>query len=259
MDQQAFWGTSSARGCDKAAWLHDVFVAHAKSSLEEAGSFYADFSKYYEHIGHEELKIAAQAWGFDLGLLRALCCAYLAPRRARIGSCLSEAIMANGTVAAGCSCATALAKLLLLSALRAAALAALMAGLLNVVDDVSGHVAGPLTMVAQQLGAAYRAFCAKMAEARLPLSRSKTKALATSKELRAALMRQPGWDIGLEDFVDVHRDLGGDAVSGSYRRVTTAASRERQAKAQGRKLTRLFRPGLDRARTFRAGPTAEAT
>ncbi|CAK0887341.1 unnamed protein product, partial [Prorocentrum cordatum] len=73
-------------------------------------------------------------------------------------------------------------------------------------------------MVAQQLAAAYRAFCTKMVEANLPLSRNKTKALATSSKLRDALKCQPGWDIVEGDFVDVHRDLGGDAVSGSYRR-----------------------------------------
>ena len=259
LSQAPFWGTTAARGCDKAAWLHNVFVSHAKHAQEEAASFYVDLLKYYEHIGHAELKIAAQAWGFDLGLLRALCCTYVAPRRARIGACLSDAMVANGTVVAGCSCATALAKLVLLSALRAAAIAAPIARLLNVVDDVSAHVTGARSMVAQQLGATYRAFCAKVKEANLPISRHKTKALATSKELRLALMKQPGWDIGPDDFVDVHRDLGGDAISGSYRRVTTTVARERQARAQGRKLTRLFRPGLDRARVFRAGPTAKAT
>ena len=136
-----------------------------------------------------------------------MCCTYLAPRRARVGTCLSAAVQANGTVVAGCSCATALAKLLLISALRAAALAAPIARVLNVVDDVSGHVTGACTMVAQQLAAAYRAFCAKVKEANLPLSRNKTKALATSKKLRDALMGQPGWDIGEDDFVEVHRDL----------------------------------------------------
>eukprot|EP00959_Pyramimonas_sp_CCMP1952_P056451 1178819-Pyramimonas_sp.AAC.1 len=114
-------------------------------------------------------------------------------------------------------------------------------------------------MVAQQLGASYRAFCEKVREANLPLGRHKTKALATSKELRQALMRQPGWDLGPDDFVDVHRDLGGDAISGSHRRVTTATTREQLARAQGRKPTNQFRPGLDRARVYRAGPAAKAT
>eukprot|EP00959_Pyramimonas_sp_CCMP1952_P399356 8367546-Pyramimonas_sp.AAC.1 len=92
-------------------------------------------------------------------------------------------------------------------------------------------------MVAQQLAAAYRAFCAKMKEASLPLSRTETKALATSRELRDALKSQPGWDIVEGDFVDVHRDLGGDAASDSYRRATTSAAREKAARCQGRKLT----------------------
>eukprot|EP00959_Pyramimonas_sp_CCMP1952_P455828 9472180-Pyramimonas_sp.AAC.1 len=30
LEQPPFWGTSASRGCDKAAWLHNVFVAHAK-------------------------------------------------------------------------------------------------------------------------------------------------------------------------------------------------------------------------------------
>ncbi|CAK0891075.1 unnamed protein product, partial [Prorocentrum cordatum] len=201
IDQQAFWGNSSSRGCDEAARLHDIFAAHAKPPLEAAGSFYADLSNYYEHIGHCELKVAAQARGFDVWLLRALRCTYRAPRRARVGTCLSDAVAANGAVVAGCSCAAALAKLLLISALRAAALAAPVAGVLNVVDDVSCHAAGPCTMVAQQLAAAYRAFCAKMEDANLPLSRNKTKALATSSKLRDALKSQPGWDIAEGDFV----------------------------------------------------------
>ena len=61
IDQSAFWGTSSARGCDKAAWLHNVFAGHAKDSQETAASFYVDLAKYYEHIGHTELRLAAQA------------------------------------------------------------------------------------------------------------------------------------------------------------------------------------------------------
>ncbi|CAK0878763.1 unnamed protein product, partial [Prorocentrum cordatum] len=114
-------------------------------------------------------------------------------------------------------------------------------------------------MAAQQLGATHRAFCEKVRGANLPLSRHKTKALATSKELRQALMQQPCRDLGPDEFVGMHRDLGGGAISGSHRRVTTAAARELQARAQGRKLTGLFRPGLDRARVYRAGPAAKAT
>eukprot|EP00959_Pyramimonas_sp_CCMP1952_P064352 1343949-Pyramimonas_sp.AAC.1 len=97
IDQQALWGNSSPRRCERATWLHNSFVAHAKISLEEAGPFYADLSKYDEHIGHFQLKGAAQAWGFNLGLLRAPCCTFRAPRRARISTCLSGAVNANGT------------------------------------------------------------------------------------------------------------------------------------------------------------------
>ncbi|CAK0815883.1 unnamed protein product [Prorocentrum cordatum] len=96
-------------------------------------------------------------------------------------------------------------------------------------------------------------------EANLPLSRNQTKALATSRKLRDALIGQPGWDIEGGDFVDVHGDLGGDAVSGSYRRLTSSAACEKAARCQGRKLTRLFRPSVSRARVFRAGVTAKAS
>ncbi|CAK0875083.1 unnamed protein product [Prorocentrum cordatum] len=106
-----------------------------------------------------------------------------------------------------------------MSALRAAALAAPTARILNVVDDVSCRATGPRTMVAQQLAAAYRAFCAKMEGASLPLSRNMTKALATSSKLRDALRNQLGWDLAEGDFVGVRRDLGGNAVSGRWKRA----------------------------------------
>ena len=259
IDQRHFWGTSSARGCDKAAWLHNATVAHAKEVGMESASFYEDLSRFYENIGHDELRAAARAWGFDEGLLKALCCVYVAPRMARVGSAVSDAVEANGTVVAGCSCATALGKLLLLAALRAAAAAAPAARLLNVVDDVSAHVTGTTAFVARQLGGAFKAFNEAVAELRLPVSAHKTKAMATSNGLKAALMSQEGWTLEFADFVDAHRDLGGDATSGSYRRVTVATSREAAARPQGRKLRRLFRPDEAKARIHRAGPTAKAT
>ncbi|CAK0856448.1 unnamed protein product, partial [Prorocentrum cordatum] len=248
------WSRSRLRG--RAKWERSI---DQQFNLEEAGSVYAALAKYSEHIGHEELRIAAQAWGFDQGPLRALCCTYLARPRARIGTCLSDAVMANGTVVAGCSRAAALAHLLRISALRAAAVAAPSARILNVVDDVSCYVTGPCTWVSQQLAAAYRAFCLKVKEAHLPLSRNKTKALATGRKLREALMRQPGWDIEGGDFVDVRRNLGGDSVAGSYQRATTAVARGKAARCQGGKLTRPVRPSISRARVVRAGPTAKAS
>ncbi|CAK0846575.1 unnamed protein product, partial [Prorocentrum cordatum] len=60
------------------------------------------------------------------------------------------------------------------------------------------------------------------------------------------------------DFADCQRDHGGDATSGPRRKATTTAGRERQAKARGRKLPRLFRPGLDRARVYCRRTTAKA-
>eukprot|EP00959_Pyramimonas_sp_CCMP1952_P328086 6868505-Pyramimonas_sp.AAC.1 len=50
--------------------------------------------------------------GFPVRLLKCLCAGYRLPRRARWKSFTSDQVRANGTVAAGCSCALALAKLL---------------------------------------------------------------------------------------------------------------------------------------------------
>ena len=51
-----------------------------------------------------QLKAAAEHSGFDLGLLRALCCLYRSPWRAQLFGAVGPEFSANGTIGKSQSC-----------------------------------------------------------------------------------------------------------------------------------------------------------
>ena len=112
VDCAAFWGKNSATAAERASYVHNLLTCHARRRGLTSITLFFDIMKFYEMISHDELRTAALHFGFDLGLLRALCCLYRAPRHARWGVSTSAKVRANGTVVAGCSCATGVSKLL---------------------------------------------------------------------------------------------------------------------------------------------------
>ena len=114
-----------------------------------------DLKRFYENISHAELFSAAKAANFPLPLIRALCCLYRAPRRVSWQGAISRLIYPNGTTVAGCSCATSLARLLLLATLRRASVDFKAVRLKNVIDDVSFHAVGGFQTVTRELAASF--------------------------------------------------------------------------------------------------------
>ena len=133
------WGCSSDTSCDRAAYLHNLFLVQARAAGFEGASVYFDISKFYERIDHGLLKQAAEAHGFDVGLVKALCVAYAGPRRATVDGAVSEEIRAVGTVIAGCSCATTMARLILHDLITRSRALMPIGRVINVIDDISGH------------------------------------------------------------------------------------------------------------------------
>ena len=107
-----YWG-GGTRSCERAGWTHNVLVAFASSTGLGAVTCLADLEKIYEHISHQVLYDQAVATGFNLVLLRALCVMYSGYRVVSYRGMVSEAFRVGGTILAGCSCAVALAKLIL--------------------------------------------------------------------------------------------------------------------------------------------------
>ena len=77
-----------------------------------------DIRKLYENISPQELRQTADHFSFDGALLKALCCLYKAPRRARWPGGTSRLSHPNGTIVAGCSAATGVAKPMTLTPLK---------------------------------------------------------------------------------------------------------------------------------------------
>ena len=118
IDASWFWGKDTQTAAHRASYIHNLLTCYAKAKgLTSISTFY-DIAAFYENVSHEQLRVAASHYSYNLGLLRALCVMYRSPRHARWGASVSGPTEANGTIVAGCSCATGTAKLMMLSVLR---------------------------------------------------------------------------------------------------------------------------------------------
>jgi hypothetical protein len=108
-DGMFFWG-GTGKDCMRAAWLQATLAAFARHRGLECGSFFSDLEKFYEKVEHRMLAEEAVATGFPSPLLFALLGLYSAPRAISYNGCCSKATRIFGTILAGCSCATTLAK-----------------------------------------------------------------------------------------------------------------------------------------------------
>ena len=220
-------------------------------------SVFFDLSRFYENVSHMAMKQAAVHYSFDLGLLRSLCALYRGPRRVRWMSATSRAIVPNGTVVAGCSCATGVVKLLTLCVLKAVALETPVCRPINLVDDVKLHAVGGVRTVAAQLVKAVNLVLAAMQQLELPVNTSKTCFMVSDHALLDLLLADPEWPLDVSLLSETHRDLGGDSLDGSRRRIPIQSARFSEALASASRLRNLGR-GKNAFRVFRAGPAAKA-
>ena len=169
---------------------------------------------------------------------------------------ISRLIFPNGTVIAGCSGATSLARLLLLACLRRAAAASPTVWIKNVIDDVSLHAVGGADVVRRELSRAFSVVTTDFKKQGLPIAWDKLGLLSSSAEVAAGVLE----DCALPPEVkcQVHRDLGGDATDGSRRRVSIHQDRFLEAQRKVSKVLALRDAGAQVGNVFRAGVTAKA-
>ena len=108
---------------------------------------------------------------------------YRLPRRAVLKGAVSESFLANGTIAAGCSGALALAKLLLLTVLGRIKATFGTVRPINIVDDVvMQSLGGPRTVV-RELAGAHSTLMDGFEQIKQPVSQDKAAYLANSVDL----------------------------------------------------------------------------
>ena len=177
---EVFWGERD-KECDHAGWARQTMEHFALAKGMQSGALDCDLDKVSERVDREVLVQEAEAVQFPLALAVAACQLYAVPRMISFMGAVSTIFEALGTILAGCSLATTLARVLLYRLLVRVAASRPSVALRNVVDDVSGQALGASMRVAQQLGQAGRELADGFAQLRLVLSVRKTWYLASSQ------------------------------------------------------------------------------
>ena len=154
---------------DRAAWAHSVMVAAAKGRQQSVPSLFLDVSKFYEHVGHDHLWDEGIRTGFPRRLLACWCASYEGWRFLEADKCATCSFWPLGPILPGCSGATTAAKLMRATLLESVANRLPSFKLWNVVDDISGHVAGSPRLVQATAGEAARLLVEGLAVRHLPL------------------------------------------------------------------------------------------
>ncbi|CAK0854014.1 unnamed protein product [Prorocentrum cordatum] len=224
--------------------------------LQAVCNLFLDIAKFYENLRHDVLWQCGIEHGFNLKLLRGLLMLYQSPRFICFVGLATESFCTNGTVFAGCACATTVAKLPVLAALRAASVGGRpLAVARNVVDDVALQAVGTERLVAAQLGSAGLEVARFLRGQHLPLSAAKTTFLASSPSLGRQLgehCKSQGWSFRKTLQA---RNLGTDAAI-TRRGVHEGRVRAAGALRRARRLGCLRAAGAEVDLIHRAGPTA---
>ena len=230
-DATHFWGCQG-KACDRAAW------AAAKGRQQSAASLPLDLAKFYEHVGHDHLWGEGRKTSFPRRLLAWWCASYEGWRFLEADKRATFSFWAFGTILPGRSGATTAAKLML-------ALLEIVSSRLptyrrwNVVNDISGHVAGSPRMVQVLTAEAARLLVEGLQARHLPLSKGKSNILVDGTDnLKQDLSRQ--LDLLGIDECDTARNVGADLQLGRRRQALVAgegseAHETSQAAAEGRR------------------------
>ena len=119
--------------------------------------------------------------------MRALCGLYAGPRAVSFNGAGSRAFEAGGTILPGCSCATTMARVILVRLLRGISAAYPSVDIKNVVDDVSMQAMGTVRHTALVMGRVGLQFHRGMVDLRLPLFCKKTVFATNDSELAKRL------------------------------------------------------------------------
>ena len=240
-DADYFWGCQG-KACDRAAWAHSILVAAAKGRQQSAASLLLDLAKFYEHVGHDHLWEEGIKTGFPRRLLACWCASYEGWRFFEADKCATFPFWAFGTILPGCRGATTAAKLMLATLLETVSSRLPSYRLWNVVDDISGHVAGTDRMVQAITAEAARLLVDGLQARDLPLSKGKSKVLINgSDRLKLGLLRQLE-EQGIDETAAA-RNVGADLLLGSRRRAYVAKGRVAKAAKRSRRIRQLRKAG----------------
>ena len=181
------WGVAG-KSCDRAGWTHNIVSAFTNEKQQAAASVFLDLHKFYECISHRVLWEQAKRWGFPLHLLRACLMMYSGFRACTVGGITNEPFRAYGTIIAGCSSATAIAKLLTMTAIDAIARARPSVKVTNMADDVVLQGVGGALLAILEMLAALQGLLANFVLLMVPIAQKKTDMIANSNEVELGLV-----------------------------------------------------------------------
>ncbi|CAK0861013.1 unnamed protein product, partial [Prorocentrum cordatum] len=222
----------------------------------DTGSLFLDIAKFYGNLRHDVLWRCGVEHGINLRVLRGLLVLYQSPRFICLVGLATESFSTKGARLAGCVCATTVAKLPVLGALRAASAGGIpLVVARNVADDIALQAVGTERLVASQLGSAGLKVARILRDQHLPLSAAKTTFLASSPSLGRQLgeyWKSQGW--AFRETLQA-RNLGTDAVI-TRRGVHEGRVRAAGALRRARRLGCLRAAGVEVDLIHKAGPTA---
>lgn len=262
-DRSYFWA-KAGRSAPSSAYIQQLKAEIARAKGEAVGSTLLDLVKCYEKIRHKLLVDHARRYGYPLALLRLNLAVYSGPRVISYGGCVSRAVQLGASIAAGCSAATALLKLVLIPCFDEATELYSTLEFFVFVDDTDIDGSGEAEELAENLVNGTR-FVVRYLEAKLqcPVSREKSKALGSSQQLRGLM--EPGMSaIGI-GLAKTGKKLGVTFSADGVRRTTANAKRWKvvkgrtvAVKALARAASRLAAKKIVRAGMIPAGSYGSA-
>ena len=210
-------------------------VAAAKGRQQSAASLSLDLAKFHDHVGHDHLWEEGRKTSFPARLLGCWCASYEGWRFLEADKCVTFPFWAFGTILPGCRGARTAAKLMLATLLETVATRLPTYTLWNVVDDISGHVAGTPKMVQVLTAEAARLLVEGLQARDLPLSKGKSKVLIDGPDkLKRALLQQLEV-LGIDecDTAQLGRGRRALIVKGRLARAAKRTKRVRQQRKAG--------------------------
>ena len=249
-----FWGCQG-RACGRAAWAHSIMVAAAKGRQQSAASLLLDLAKFYEHVGHDHLWEEGRKTSFPTRLLACWCASYEGWRFLEADKCATFPFWAFGTILPGCSGATTAAKLMLATLWETVPTRLPTYRLWNLVDDISGHVAGTPKMVQVLTAEAARLLVEGLQARDLPLSKGKSKVLIDGPDkLKHALLQQ--LEVLGIDECDTASNVGADLQLGRRWRALVVKGRLARAAKRTKRVRQLRKAGAHTRNLTLTGPNA---
>ena len=225
----------SVRPCRLGALHHG---GGSKGAAAIGGFLVTRSSQVLRHVGHDH------HWKtrFPTRLLACWCASYEGWRFLEAHKCATFPFWAFGTVLPGCSGAATAAKLVLATLLETVATRLPTYRLWNVVDDISGHVAGTPKMVQDLTAEAARLLVEGLQARDLPLSKGKFQVLIDGPDKPKHALLQQLEALGIDEC-DTARNVGADLQLGRRRRALVVKGRLARASKRTKRVRQLRKAG----------------